>query len=249
MASSTDQSVNPKKNGVTGAAAHAAETEKALSAIVTHLHDIRNARPIIQLCNGKTDKTRNTIEKILTAAHCVFVERGHAGLSLRKVADEAGIAVGNLTYHFPTKYALIDAIMREALADYVEAHLEQFEMDRDAPVDILLNVVEFYVRNARTSHQLFYQLWGFAGSSEEARTLVRELYRPIGRFIYYLVRAANPKLTDTQVRQAVLQIFALEEGYKLFIGMGPDDAGAILTAEADIRALTLKIIGAEPQTG
>jgi hypothetical protein len=104
------------------------------------------------------------------------------------------------------------------------------------------------VRNARTSYQLFYQLWGFAGSSEEARTLVRELYRPIGRFIYYLVRAANPKLTDTQVRQAVLQIFALEEGYKLFIGMGPGDSGAIQTAEADIRALTLKIIGADSKT-
>ena len=197
-----------------------------------------------RMCNGKTDKTRNTIERILTAATSVFIEHGHAGLSLRKVADEADIAVGNLTYHFPTKYALIDSIMREALADYVEAHLEQFEMGRDEPLDILLNVVEFYVSNARNSHRLFYQLWGFAGSSEEARTLVRDLYRPIGRFIYYLVRAANSELNDTEIRQAVLQIFALEEGYKLFIGMEPNDVGAIQTAEADIRALTLKIIGA-----
>ncbi|GJL93020.1 TetR/AcrR family transcriptional regulator [Hyphococcus sp.] len=248
MASSTEQSANLKKNNV-NAAPLSAETEKALGAILTHLQGLQSARPTAQLAKGRTEKTRNTIEKILTAAYAVFTEHGHAGLSLRKVADEAGIAVGNLTYHFPTKYALIDAMMRETLTDYVEQHLEQFEVVRDAPVDILLNVVEFYVRNARTSHQLFYQLWGFAGSSEEARALVRELYRPIGRFIYYLVRAINPELSDTQVRQAVLQIFALEEGYKLFIGMGPSDSSAIQTAERDIRTLTLKIIGADEKTG
>ena len=84
----------------------------------------------------------------------------------------------------------------------------------------------------------------FAGSCDDARAMVRDLSRPIGRFIYYLVCAANPKLTDDEVRQAVLQIFSLEEGYKLFIGMGPDDSSAIRSAEKDIRDLTLRIIQA-----
>lgn len=221
-----------------------AEAEKALAAILTHLSELQRARPTVQICDGKTHRTKGTIDRILKAAYLIFTRNGHAGLSLRKVAEEAGIAVGNLTYHFPTKNALIDAMMREALADYVEEHLAQFQADRDTPLEILLNVVEFYVRNARVSHQFFYQLWGFAGSSTEARDMVRELYRPIGRFVYYLVRAANPKLTDAEVRQAVLQIFSLEEGYKLFIGMGPDDSSAIRNAENDIRDLTRRIIRA-----
>ncbi|WP_428408872.1 TetR/AcrR family transcriptional regulator [Hyphococcus sp.] len=244
MPPSTDQAHNLGKSEINSAIKGEYETEKALNAILTHLNDLRSARPTIQIGNGRTDRTRNTIERILKAAHKVFTKNGHAGLSLRKVADEAGIAVGNLTYHFPTKNSLIDAMMREALTDYVEEHLSQFEAGRDTPLEILLNVVEFYVRNARESHQFFYQLWGFAGSGEEAREMVRELYRPIGRFIYYLVRAANPKLTDTEVRQAVLQIFSLEEGYKLFIGMGPDTSPAIQSAERDIRAITKRIIQA-----
>ena len=242
MPASTDQSANLKKSEAPLSPAASLETEKALSAILTHLSDLQRARPTVQICDGRTGRTKTTIDKILKAAHEVFTRNGHAGLSLRKVADEAGIAVGNLTYHFPTKNALLDAMMREALADYVEAHLAQFQADRDTPLEILLNVVEFYVRNARDSHQFFYQLWGFAGSSEEAREMVRELYRPIGRFIYYLVRAANPKLNDAEIRQAVLQIFSLEEGYKLFIGMGPDTAPAIQTAENDIREITKRII-------
>ncbi len=244
MPPSTDQAHNLAKSEINSAIKAENEAEKALNSILTHLNDLRGARPTVQIGDGRTDRTRNTIERILKAAHKVFTKNGHAGLSLRKVADEAGIAVGNLTYHFPTKNSLIDAMMREALADYVEEHLSQFEAGRDTPLEILLNVVEFYVRNARESHQFFYQLWGFAGSSEEAREMVRELYRPIGRFIYYLVRAANPKLNDTEVRQAVLQIFSLEEGYKLFIGMGPDTSPAIQSAERDIRAITKRIIQA-----
>ncbi len=72
--------------------------------------------------------------------------------------------------------------------------------------------------------------------------MVRTLYRPIGRFVYYLVRSANPKLNDVQIRQSVLQIFSLEEGYKLFIGMGPEDDTALSTAEQDIRTLTERIV-------
>ncbi|MCK5750164.1 MAG: TetR/AcrR family transcriptional regulator [Oricola sp.] len=244
MPSSTDNRAHARKSEIAGERSASAETDKALAAIVAHLEDLQRARPTVQICDGKTGRTKTTIDKILKAALLIFTRNGHAGLSLRKVAEEAGIAVGNLTYHFPTKDALIDAMMREALADYVEEHLEQFRPDRDEPIDILLNVVEFYVRNARESHQFFYQLWGFAGSSAEAREMVRELYRPIGRFVYYLVRAANPKLTDAEIRQAVLQIFSLEEGYKLFIGMGPDDSPAIRSAENDIRDITKRIIRA-----
>lgn len=242
MASSTDHNNKLVRKNVNSTRSANPETEKALAAILEHLDDLRNARPTKEIGADKSDRTKRTIKRILAAADQVFTNEGHASLSLRKVADEAGIAVGNLTYHFRTKNELLEAMLREALADYVEEHLQQFQPDRDAPLEILLNVVEFYVRNARTSHQFFYQLWGFAGSGPEARHIVRNLYRPIGRFVYYLVRAANPKLKDEDVRRAVLQIFSLEEGYKLFIGMGPDDSSAIQSAEADIRVLTKRII-------
>lgn len=219
-----------------------ADRNKAISSIVSDLNNIRDNRPTASLSAGKADKTSDTIKKIITAARDIFTHEGHGGLSLRKVADEAGIAVGNLTYHFPTKRSLLNAILCEALADYIDDHLKQFETGRDTPFEILLNVVEFYVRNARESHRFFYQMWGYAGCDEQAKDMVRTLYRPIGRFVYYLVRSANPKLNDVQIRQAVLQIFSLEEGYKLFIGMGPEDDTALSTAEQDIRTLTERIV-------
>lgn len=179
---------------------------------------------------------------ILAAARTVFIRDGHAGLTMRKVAATAGLAVGNVSYYFASKRDLIEATLREELADYVEEHVRQFEAGRDAPLDILLNVVGFYVANARHSHRFFYQLWGYAASNDEAKALIRDLYRPIGRFVYYLVKATKPKRPDGEIRRIVLQIFSQEEGLKLFIGMGPDDDPALRTSEADARDLARRLV-------
>ncbi len=215
---------------------------KAVSSIIAHLDQVRSNRPTTSLTEGKSAKTGATLINIISAAREIFVNEGHASLSLRKVARKADIAVGNLTYHFPTKHILLDAMLREALAEYAEDHLAQFEADRDSPLDILLNVVTYYARNAWESHRFFYQMWGYAGSDETAMETVRNLYRPIGRFIYYLIREANPELSDHEIRRATLQLFSLEEGYKLFVGMGSTNDGALTSMEDDIRIMTKWIV-------
>lgn len=242
MASSTDQAPKLGKSRINEQQDIETRNRKALTEILVQLEELRATRPSKTITARKSDRTQRTTERILSATYEVFTEVGHSGLSLRKVADHAGIAVGNLTYHFPTKNALLEAMLREATADYVDEHLAQFEPGKDTPLQILMNLVEFYIRNARTSHQFFYQLWGYAGSGEEARRIVRTLYRPIGRLFYYLVRSANPKLNDQEIRRVTLQIFSLEEGYKLFMGMDPDPSSGLDTAEEDIRALTKMII-------
>ena len=190
----------------------------------------------------ETGAAVQTIRKILDSARDNFTAFGYSGLSMRKVASDAGISVGNLTYHFPTKRKLIDAILKDALGDFIAAHLEQFDELTDEPLDMLLNVVDFYIKNANSSHKFFYQLWGYAGFDDESRETVRSLYEPIGRFVYYLVRAANPKLNDAEIRRATLQIFSLEEGYKLFLGLTPEGGGALDTATEDFRTLAKRII-------
>ena len=79
-----------------------------------------------------------TRQKILEASQRLFNERGYAGTTLAEIASTAGIAEGNLWYHFPTKLDLVIALetrlreeVREALArrptggsvsdDYVES--------------------------------------------------------------------------------------------------------------------------------
>ena len=215
---------------------------RAVAVIRAHLSELNAERPSVARAAALSPKGARTLAQILESAHRVFLREGHAGLSMRKVADEAGLAVGNVNYYFDSKRALLEATLREALADYVEAHIRQFDEGRDEPIDILLNVLTFYISNGRQTYPLFFQMWGYAASDDAARALIRELYRPIGRFIYYLVRAARPDASDARIREIVLQLFSLEEGMKLFIGIGQEGDAALHSAETHMRELARKII-------
>ena len=45
----------------------------------------------------------NTRARILTAAAQLFEQQGYRSVSMRAIAAQLGISVGNLTYHFPHK--------------------------------------------------------------------------------------------------------------------------------------------------
>jgi len=55
-------------------------------------------------------------EKILAAAEEVFAEHG-ATASTEEVATRAGVAIGTVFRHFPTKAELLQAVMKRLLAD------------------------------------------------------------------------------------------------------------------------------------
>ena len=222
-----------------------APAAQAVASIEGYLAELEAARPTKALAASLSPKGAKTLVAILAAAHRVFIRDGHAGLSLRKVASEAGVALGNVNYYFGSKRVLVEATLREALADYVEAHIAEFEKDRESPLEMLLNVISFYVVNGRTTHPLFFQMWGYAASDGDAKALIRSMYRPIGRFLFLLVSAARPDASEDRVREIVLQLSSLEEGLKLFIGMGPDDDRALKSAEQHARRLARLVILAD----
>jgi AcrR family transcriptional regulator len=56
---------------------------------------------------SRGEQTRSTI---LQAAHDLFVEQGYHGTSMRQVAQRAGLALGGLYNHFPSKEAVFEAV-------------------------------------------------------------------------------------------------------------------------------------------
>ncbi|MGC1512970.1 MAG: helix-turn-helix domain-containing protein [Acidimicrobiales bacterium] len=58
--------------------------------------------------------------RILREAAKVFAERG-AGVDVREIARAAAVGVGTLYRHFPTKEALLDAVIRDDVAEWAQA--------------------------------------------------------------------------------------------------------------------------------
>lgn len=62
---------------------------------------------------------QETRERILDAAHTVFIRKGTAGSRTQEVAAEAGVNKALVHYYFGTKAALADAIFERALGALV----------------------------------------------------------------------------------------------------------------------------------
>ncbi len=56
---------------------------------------------------SRGEQTRSAI---LQAAHDLFVEQGYHGTSMRQIANQAGIALGGLYNHFPSKEAVFESV-------------------------------------------------------------------------------------------------------------------------------------------
>ena len=67
-------------------------------------------------------------ETILGAAASIAREQGVLGLSVDRICELAGVSKGGFFYHFPTKDALVEAVITSELDRFeasIEAHVEQ----------------------------------------------------------------------------------------------------------------------------
>jgi AcrR family transcriptional regulator len=60
---------------------------------------------------------RENRERLLSAARLVFQERGF-GAEMKEIAERAGVGIGTVYRNFATKDGLIDAILREFVAQF-----------------------------------------------------------------------------------------------------------------------------------
>ena len=67
----------------------------------------------------RVDARRNRA-RLLAAARELLAAQG-ADVSLREVARAAGVGVGTLYRHFPTRDELIDAVLEDALSEFLDA--------------------------------------------------------------------------------------------------------------------------------
>jgi AcrR family transcriptional regulator len=69
---------------------------------------------------GPTEDSDNR-GRILTAAAVLFGERGYASTSLRAIAGAVGMTPPALYWYFPSKQAILHALLHQMLFDFLEA--------------------------------------------------------------------------------------------------------------------------------
>src|SRR5215471_13753051 len=86
---------------------------------------VREPRPM------RADAQRN-YTRLLDAAGAAFIERGADDVSLEEIARRAGVGIGTLYRHFPTRQALLEAVYRDQV-ELLSARADELTGSDDAP--------------------------------------------------------------------------------------------------------------------
>lgn len=158
-------------------------------------------------------------ERILAAAEHAFRERGMA-VDMRAVAAAAGVGVGTLYRHFPTREHLVHAVTGTDLADLAEASLPA-----GMPAIAALRAFFTAVMARLTGNQAMLDLLT-AGSpaDEELRRCIEHLTR-VGQEAVDRSRTDHTLAPDVTARDIAYQLLGLVRIAPLIPDSEPDAVG------------------------
>ena len=136
-----------------------------------------------------------TRERILEAAHALFVDKGFAAVSMREIAAHSGVTKSLIHHHFGSKEALWELVKERAFAAYAEGQEAELREAQEPGVDLLRNAVIRY--------------FGFLQSNPEVVRLFAWTHldedQSCGRIDAELVRLGAERVREVQARGLLRQ--------------------------------------------
>jgi len=177
------------------------------------------------------EKGQARIESILDAALEVLVSSGYKKLTLRQIALQAGITVGNLTYYYRTKEALLQDLLENILSTYLVEIDRITEASGDSPTARFVAIVEFLIDDLNTERttRFFPELWALANHDDYVSDLMEHMYTEERRALQNLIQGVNGDLDERQAADLALFVSASIEGMTMFVGAGKKQENALQT--------------------
>jgi AcrR family transcriptional regulator len=182
----------------------------------------------------RADARRN-YERLLSAALAAFAEHGADDASLEEIARRAGVGIGTLYRHFPTRRALLEAVYRDQV-EALRARAEELR-ESESPADALAAWLRALVSFSSTKHSLTTALLETLGKDSELLSACSMVI--CGAADTLLTRAQQAGVVRTDADP--LDVIRLVHAVNIATQRGPTDPG-----QTD-RMLGLILDGLRPQ--
>jgi AcrR family transcriptional regulator len=169
---------------------------------------------------GTYARGTETVDAILKAARDVLIDEGAGAFTIRRIAAQCGMKVGNVSYHFPRKEMLIQILLDELLESYdklLENRVRQPDLGPEDRLRLVIVICLEDIAGKRTT-RLFTELWALANQNAFVAERVRMFYQNVHDVIGEYVAILNPALSATDVQAVALYISASMEGSTPFLG-------------------------------
>ena len=161
-----------------------------------------------------------TRHSILEHTAGVLVKSGRRGLTMRAVAESAGISPGNLTYHFASKQDLIEALIEHLLVEYVSSLKRILQASKTRSSGDVRRLVEWHIRDSasRETSALFREIWVLVMPYPVAARALSAAYREWMQQLRKYFGECCPECPEHKIEKAVVIMATITEGAAVLFG-------------------------------
>lgn len=185
--------------------------------------------------------------EMLQATLRIIQRGGFEALSLRRVAEQVGVKLSSVQYHFGNKDGLIAALINWALDWYSQELLELVTVHEAEPERCFEAIIEYLVDDLARRTGTEPHLWAYAMHSTEAANH-RERYLLVYRTFLYELLTRLGTIESNRIRwMRAASISALIEGSYQLLGTGlPRDLQGYTR---ELKATIYELVGLDVKRG
>lgn len=159
---------------------------------------------------------KKTEIKILQSAAVVLAKTGSA-FSMRKVAEEASISLGNLQYYFKTKNDLMAGLLNfysDAYKDRIDTFLEEHpRKDKETAAKALMLILEDL--SSGDFDEMDQVILSLYNSDKNRRDILDKYYQGLYKQIVKVLESIVPNANITKINIAASIILPFMESYSI----------------------------------
>ena len=182
----------------------------------------------------RADAQRN-YTRLLNAASAAFLEHGADDVSLEEIARRAGVGIGTLYRHFPTRQALLEAVYRDQV-ELLDARAQEL-LRAESPGDALADWLRALMKFSSTKRNMTTALLATLGTDSELLSSCAKEIKGAAESLIARAQQAGVVRPDTDAGDVIRLVHAVN----IATQRGPADPG-----QAD-RMLALILDGLRPQ--
>lgn len=150
-------------------------------------------------------------EKIKEATLNLLAEKGYEAISMRKIAKEANVALGQLTYYYKTKDSLIVLVVKEVL----EAFYNEFEEkvnNSDNKIEVIVDGIESVLKEETKIERLLITVISQAQVNKKLQKILGDFWSKILNLITtcYMNEYENLTMEQASLKARLLVSSAIE---------------------------------------
>ena len=171
----------------------------------------------VELATSEVVVRDDTRERILDAALAVLRDVGHGQFSVQKVARQAGVYQGNITYYWPRRRDLVQALAVRVVDDYRRTFLVGVGAgiaSGASPADRAGALVRAMVADAVAPERvrLLPELWSIANADPEVARAVTSCYEQLTELVLVMLGAGPDRPCSEEVRRILFLLGVAVQG-------------------------------------